>query len=126
MKTILCIILFLFSTALMAQENKSLGVSKADSTTILYQRMDQIQYCMGKYHYEKMTAHGLMLAGITLSIVGGVTATYDENGYMTSGGTAMLFGALTAAVGVVISIDAEKWMKRGSLKVGLGKITYTF
>jgi hypothetical protein len=99
------------------------GQVKTDSVMI---RLDRIQYCMGQYHKEKMISHEMMIGGAVIAIVSAVTATYDEMGYMTSGGAGMIIGGLISVAGVVVSIDAEKWMKRGSIKVGLGRVVINF
>ena len=127
MKKLLCLMFFVYCSVLSAQikETDDLYFSpekrNQSDTSLIKNEVDNIRYNLGKYHKARQT-------GISFSIAGAAVTTLTLFVLKDSDAQqALLFiGGISSFAGLVIIIDAEKWLKRASISISPGSVKFNF
>ena len=130
-KSVILFVLILLCSILNSQDNRffrSYPMSTPDSLlapgTVIRNDLANMQYCMGKYYQERRIAAycGIGAAAAFASFYAVVVLT-DVDGL----DQLLLASSLAlAAATMVIYIDADKWIKRGSVRLTPGSIRVYF
>ena len=132
MKTCLFVLLIIIYASFVSGQNRfKVEFKKADVAfsakedtlavkSLMYRQLsgeiEHLRYCMGKYHKQKMTGYYFGFSAIGIGACG---VAVDEPSVLIGSGVLGL-------VGLIISVDSEKWLKKASLTpYGLG-LKYTF
>ncbi len=128
--TVLFVILF-SCTILNSQDNRfyrSYPLSTPDSLlvpgVVIKNDLSNMQYCMGKFYQQRRIA-----AYCEIGSVAAFAAFYAVAVYTDVDGLDKLLLAssvMLAAATLVIYIDADKWLKRGSVRLTPGSIRVYF
>ena len=130
-KTIILVILLLSGILLQGQDNRysrSYPVATPDTSmtpgVIIRSDVANIQYSLGKYYQERRIAKYCEIGAILSGVGGyGVAAFSDADDI----GRIMLSACIgLGVVSAIIHIDAEKWLKRSSIKLSPGSIRVYF
>ncbi len=134
MKKLFILMTFLLSCLILnSQDNKysrSYPITTPD--TLLAQGMviktdiANIQYCLGKYYQERRIAAYFEIGAAVSFATFYALAVYTDSD--SHGLEQILLGSSVglAVAGVGIYIDADKWLKRGSIRLSPGSIRVYF
>lgn len=74
-------------------------------------QIDYTRHCLKKYHDEKITSYVFSMGGLAFLTSGFVIEPNRKNGNNLKNGF-LVTGGLSAAIGLIVLIDSEKWLKR--------------
>ena len=122
MKHIFILILSLFfSFSVTAQDDLYYSREKKDTIKIASD-IENIKFCLGKYHAQRQTGLLFSFSGAAILTASAFVSTEEktaQTGLAIAGGAFMLTGAC-------ITLNAEKWLKKASIKVSPGSLRITF
>lgn len=117
MEKLLIILPFiLVSGILIAQDDLyySPKMKATQADTILYKTdIVKVQYCLGNYYQQRQTGLIMSLLGASISTV----SIFAINNSEKAKEIASVVGGLIGVTGFIITIDAEKWLKRASISI---------
>lgn len=118
-KLILIALLSIFSLNLLCQTDRI--ITRRD-TVVFKTDIEKVQYCLGEYYHERETGLILTMLGTSIAIVSSIAIVNNEQA--RKGG--IIAGSVIGIVGLGITIDSDKWIKRSSISISPGKLTLNF
>lgn len=83
---------------------------------------EKIQYCLGNYYQQRQSGLMLTIGGGALSTVA-VLALQTSPKAMDAG---IIMGGVISIVGIGVTFDAEKWLKKASISITPSSLKLTF
>jgi hypothetical protein len=117
MKKVIMVLLIIIVSPMVKCQEKQDTLKLAKENEIEY-----IRLCLNEYHKERQTGICMGFAGVVFS-----SGSYLVNDNI-SRYTFSIMGGVTSLAGLILILDAEKWIKRSSIKpstTGIGvKVTF--
>ena len=126
MKKLLFILLcMIFYGSLSAQDDlyysPKMKTTKSD-TAIFKTDVAKVQYCLGKYYKQRQTGYVTSILGGAISVLS-IVAIDDSSSGRKIGS---VVGGIVTIAGGLISLDAEKWLKRASISISPTSLKINF
>jgi hypothetical protein len=119
--TLLLMCCFICNGLTFAQDDLYYSNTKAVKDTItIGNDLENIKYCLAKYHDQRMTGLAVSLSS---GLFGGVSYALNDNSIAKP---LLVLSGLLGITSAIIYIDSEKWLKRASLSVSPGGFKITF
>jgi len=94
---------------------------KSDSA-LFKSDIEKIQFCLGSYQQQRQTALIVTLLGSSIAAIS-VLALDNAPQAQTAGTYA---GGIIAVTGIIINIDAEKWLRKASISISPTSLKINF